>query len=129
MSIPIETLKGKTLTLIEYNPETKDELIFHDTEGGRYKMDHSQECCERVEINDIVGDLNDLIGSPLLIAEERSNREEEDANYDSRTWTFYELATLKGAVTLRWLGESNGYYSEDVEFTTWDEKNQTWTWG
>lgn len=111
----IGQLLGKTLKDIRVWDE---EILFFTTEGETYKMFHEQDCCESVSIEDIVGDIKGLIGDPILVAEERTNHEDhkEEDSEDSHTWTFYEIATIKGAVTIRWYGSSNGYYSESVDF-------------
>jgi len=109
-------LLGKTLVSIK---KSDDELIFTTTEGECFKAYHSQDCCEYVIIEDIEGNLDDLIGNTLTQAEESTNSKDtfNKIEYpESFTWTFYKLATIKGYVTIRWLGESNGYYSESVDF-------------
>jgi len=88
-----------------------NELYFYLTNGAEYKMYHSQDCCEQVYIEDIEGDLDDLLHSKVLQADEST---QTGTGEESETWTFYKLATIKGYVTIRWYGSSNGYYSESV---------------
>ena len=117
MKVVLLDLLGKTLIDIRENSDVNgDEMVLYLSNGDVYTMSHSQDCCEYVRIEDIEGDLKDLIGSPLTQAEESTNREDKIGKeiHESFTWTFYKFATVKGYVTIRWLGESNGYYSEDV---------------
>lgn len=118
----IKELKGKTFHKIEV---IGNEIIFHSFDGPDVKMFHEQDCCEDVSIEDINGDLKDLVDKPLLMAETVSNDDFEKVyaesesgkqaeEHGSYTWTFYKLATIKGYVDIRWYGESNGYYSEGV---------------
>jgi hypothetical protein len=99
-----------------------DQIIFICESGKMFSMCHHQDCCESVSVEDICGDLSDLIGVPILKAEESTNEGENPDGVpikeyqDSFTWTFYRLSTIKGNVVIRWYGESNGYYSESVYF-------------
>lgn len=86
--------------------------------GLEIKQVHLQSCCEKVYVDEVVGDWQDIIDSPITLAEEVINRgSPKTTNYgdfsvtdESSTWTFYKLATVKGYVTIRWYGTSNGYY-------------------
>lgn len=129
----ISDLIGKTLSRVT---RQNDQINFYCTDGIAYAMYHYQNCCENVSIEDINGDLDDLVGAPIIIAEavvsceetpeqaakeEKRKQEEGEDYYDYResfTWTFYKFATIKGYVTIRWYGSSNGYYSEGVDFST-----------
>ena len=112
-----DELQGRILCKVEQIDD--DELRFYLTDEHFVRMYHSQDCCESVTIEDIVGNLDDLVGTPLLLVEEVSNCEPEEETdddcYGSETWTYYRFRTIKGSVDIRWYGTSNGYYSESVD--------------
>ena len=109
-----EDLVGKLFLKIDVSDgDGDDRITFYCNDGFVYRMYHEQDCCEFVSIKDICGDLNDLVGLPILVAEEVV--QDDDKASESGTWTFYKLATQRGWVTISWYGESNGYYSESVD--------------
>ncbi len=114
----VSELKGKTFISVSQTnntlPYMEDIITFYISDTEHYTMYHEQSCCESVTIEDICGELEWLVGSPILVAEERVSSDENING--SATWTFYEFATIKGSVTIRWYGTSNGYYSESVDF-------------
>lgn len=129
-------LKGKTITEITGFSKDSFEIKFKCSDDSNYRMLHYQDCCEGVSVEDIIGDVVDLLNNEILLAEEvtsnepeepeksrrakeKAEREANGGHYygeDSETWTFYKLSTIKGSVTIRWYGSSNGYYSESVDF-------------
>lgn len=107
------------LTFIYATGEVGGEQIEFKTDTGRiFVMHHDQDCCENVYIESVVGDLQDLVGSPITLAEEVDSSDAKQLGEwdESFTWTFYKFATVKGYVDIRWYGTSNGYYSESVSF-------------
>lgn len=111
-------IKGLTLARAERKGcgNDDDSIEFETTDGRTFRMWHNQNCCEDVTIRDIEGDLSDLVGAPLLMAEEAFREATSEECGESGTWTFYKFGTSKGYVTITWLGTSNGYYSESVSF-------------
>lgn len=109
--VEFETLVGQVITKVSDN---SDSITFETESGKTYRMFHDQDCCESVGVEDIDGDLQDLVGQEVLVAETRTKDDEED---DERAmWTFYTIRTVKTSLTIRWYGSSNGYYAVDVEF-------------
>lgn len=114
----IDELVGEVLTKVT---NTGNEIVF-EAGDRKWVLYHDQDCCESVYVEDVVGDLEDLVGSVILEAEEVEDSAgplpKREYKADSETWTFYKLATNKGRVTIRFYGSSNGYYSESVSFRT-----------
>jgi len=118
-----QNMLGKTILNVTGAEKDSEEILFALNDGTVWRFHHEQYCCEQVMVEDVCGDIADLLNYPLLQAEEIIDSEPDGVNYatdetypdQSQTWTFYKFATIKGSVTIRWLGESNGYYSESVD--------------
>lgn len=122
----LSELIGKTLTSITGCEEGSEEVEMCFDDFTRYSLFHCQDCCESVLLEEVVGDPSDLVGEVLLVCEESTSEKKlkgKPKDPEEFLWTFYRLATRKGWVVLRWLGESNGYYSMGVDFveTTTEE--------
>ena len=116
-AVDYEDLIGKTFHSVK-----DDRYTLSFLGDNSYMFYHEQGCCENVSIEDVCGDLSDLEGEPILVAQAVSTYGEDvqpkrrEYIEDSSTWTFYKFSTIKGSVTVRWFGSSNGYYSESVDF-------------
>lgn len=110
----LENLLNKICIKVEHKKQ-EDAIKFTFDNNDTAILEHDQECCENVELIDICGDLEDLIGSPLLVSEEISGGFESEPkkieSYQEEPYfTFYRFGTKKGYVTILFRGQSNGYY-------------------
>lgn len=132
--VDIEDLLGARVEKVEIKKEYESitQVDIH-TDDGVFSIGHIQDCCECVDLIDVDGDLQDLVGGRIVLAEvvglwngydgkwtdgyDSTNRpaDLEPAEYESCTWTFMKLGTEKVSLTMRWYGSSNGYYSEHVD--------------
>ena len=120
MGYSLARLVGKTLVScdarVHYSFAT-----FKDTEGVEYQLGNTsgrddEYVTGEVWISDITGDLDDLVGSPITLAEEVSSEPVEGEDFDQ--WTFYRIETAKGMVVFRFEDNDTQYdfYSAWVDF-------------
>ena len=120
----LKELLGKTITSIE-GEKGDENLKFICSDGSIFEMEYFKDCCASCSVEDICGDISDILGSPVVRAEDPSSLDGFDELAEAKkveeyimsyTWTFYIIGTAKGTVTIRWYGSSNGYYSESPTF-------------
>ena len=111
--ISLENLVGKTIVSIQ-GLETDLGIFLTCSDGSVYEWYHCDECCDIISLNDILGNISDLIGSPIVKYSKESR--EVDLLLIETGWSFYNVATDKEFVTVRWYGESSGNYSNKGKF-------------
>ncbi len=110
-------LKGQKITEVR-TENSQDEILAIKTESGGCFICHFQECCEDVRLVRIIGDVSNLIGNTITLAEEDSPSDPSwyTEGYDtSRRWTSFYVEAGGARVEFWILGESNGYYGTEVE--------------
>lgn len=110
---------GRVITGVDVSEE---EVIFRHHDGSITRVYHQQDCCEMFTVDQVVGDITDLFGETIVEAEQEVYPEEPYPGYEGKTpsesytWTLHRFKTSKGTLEIRYLGESNGYYSEHADY-------------
>lgn len=114
--LKIKGMKFKNVYLDKDSGRFDNEAIVFDKGANElYVLTHIQECCENVWIESITGELEDLIDSPLIMAEVASQTKRDEDGFADQIFYFYKFATAKGYVTIRFVADDTPYYSTEVE--------------
>ena len=113
----LEKIQGLTVKFIHVD---EYEVLLVTECGREFKFYHDQDCCESVSVYDTKGELVKLEGKKLVSVEytDMAGIDPDDVvidcHDDSFTWSSVYFKTSEDTVCVRWLGESNGYYGEDI---------------
>ena len=105
----INKIIGKTPVAIYGMKQYSEKITFRFEDGIELELYHKEDCYEEVALEDINGNTKALLDTPIIRFDEKTVETENVG-----TATFYTIRTRKGSVDLRWVGTSNGNYSERV---------------
>lgn len=122
--VDLEEVAAAGMKILEVRGMKEGSREVHiETDQGTLWMYHPQECCEWVELVDVAGDPEDLVGGTIVVFEHRT--EEHDIKKMKvkghpkkmskiKPYSFYAIRTTKGDITLRWEKLNDAYYGTDV---------------
>ena len=113
--VRFDVLVGEVLDAVDIDRE-KDQILLTTRSGRKFLVYREQDCCETVAISGQDGSFDKLIGKPLIEARDFAvDTGESESDYDSQTTTTLVFRVDDQTVISRWIGDSNGYYSESVD--------------
>ena len=119
----VSDIVGKRVLAVNGLRKGSEAVDFLLSDGSVFEMAYHPDCYASCYILELDCAPEDFVDQVVLSAEVVSNSGAESppppGEYapDSYTWTFVKFSTSKGHFTVRWYGESNGYYSETPSFT------------
>ena len=113
--VEFSDLVGEVLDSVDID-RGENQILLTTRSGRRFMVYHEQDCCEKVQIVGQDGNFDNLIGKPLIEARDFAvDTGESESDYDSQTTTTLVFRVDDQTVISRWIGDSNGYYSESVD--------------
>ena len=113
--VEFSDLVGEVLDAVDIDRE-ENQILLTTRSGRKFLVYHEQDCCEKVAISGQDGNFDKLIGKPIVEARDFAvDTGESESDYDSQTTTTLVFRVDDQTVISRWIGDSNGYYSESVD--------------
>ena len=112
--VEFSVLVGEVLDSVDIDRE-ENQILLTTRSGRKFMVYHEQDCCEKVQIVGQDGSFDMLIGKPLTEARGFAVDTSEEAIDSSQTTTTLVFRVDDQTVISRWIGDSNGYYSESVD--------------
>ena len=109
-----ELVKGKTIVEVVGLKKQEESVVLKLDYNSELEFYHEYSCCEDFWLEDFEFSGKSIIGAKILDVILVSENQDV-TEWGTMTWTFYKVQTDKGELFMRWCGESNGYYSEDVD--------------
>jgi hypothetical protein len=112
--VEFSDLVGEVLDAVDIDRE-ENQILLTTRSGRRFMVYHEQDCCESVRMVGQNGSFDKLIGKPIVEARDIAVDTSEEAIDSSQTTTTLVFRVDDQTVISRWIGDSNGYYSESVD--------------
>lgn len=122
-NILLKQFEGIKINELVIADDDHSAYFIFDDEKRILELMHQQDCCEDVYLADIDVDDDFAGNNSYIVSFEEVGITECTGEYgDSETYTFYRIQSTTGSCWMRWVGTSNGYYSERVDFTIYKRK-------